>query len=263
MRAKGVVAAAVVAVVVAAAECGAAAEGPAYGYPGPPRVLLRGQHAYSSTVGSVRVSYLLYAPSGYASGTRRWPLIVFLHGSGERGTDPRQLDAQPLPKTLARTTRFPAVVFSPQLPPPYTWWSDFVGPVDALVLQLEARYRIDPRRVYLTGLSLGGFGTWSYGLRHPRRFAALVPIAGGYIQGSTAVPNDICILRRTPIWVFHGADDATVYPYQSEVLVRALRRCGSEVVRFTLYPGVDHRGSWARAYRDPALWKWLFAQRRR
>lgn len=130
------------------------------------------------------------------------------------------------------------------------------------MLRLEARYRIDRRRVYLTGLSLGGFGTWWYGLRHPRRFAALVPIAGGYIQGSTSVPGQVCALRTMPIWVFHGADDTTVYPYQSEVLVRALRRCGSSVVRFTLYPGVGHPGSWSRAYGDPALWKWLFAQRR-
>lgn len=214
-------------------------------------------------VGQVRVRYLLYAPAAYARGTSRWPLIVFLHGSGERGTDPRLLERQPLPKTLGGTTRFPAIVVSPQLPPPYTWWSDFIAPMDALVLRLEARYRIDPRRVYLTGLSLGGFGTWSYGLRSPGRFAALVPIAGGYIQGSRAVPTDICVLRRMPIWVFHGADDTTVYPYQSEVLVRALRRCGSRVVRFTLYPGVDHLDSWPRAYADPALWTWLFAQRRR
>jgi predicted peptidase len=209
------------------------------------------------------VGYLLYAPAGYASGMQRWPLIVFLHGSGERGTDPSLLDRQPLPETLAGTTRFPAVVFSPQLPPQYSWWSDFIAPVDALVRRLEARYRIDPRRVYLTGLSLGGFGAWSYGLRHPRRFAALVPIAGGYIQGSTAVPANICALHAMPIWVFHGAADTTVYPYQSEVLVDALRRCGSTVVRFTLYPGVDHRDSWPRAYGDPALWRWLFAQRRR
>jgi predicted peptidase len=252
----------VVAVGAAAAALGAAAR-PASGFRAPPRVLLPGQHAYSSTVGHVRVRYLLYAPAGYTSGTRRWPLIVFLHGSGERGTDPRELQAQPLPETLAGTTRFPAVVLSPQLPPPYTWWSDFFAPVDALVRRLESRYRIDPRRVYVTGLSLGGFGTWSYGLLHPRRFAALVPIAGGYIQGSTAVPNDICALRAMPIWAFHGADDTTVYPYQSEVLVRALRRCGSKLVRFTLYRGVDHMGSWRRAYSDPALWKWLFAQRRR
>jgi poly(3-hydroxybutyrate) depolymerase len=176
----------------------------AVAYTAPPQQLAPGQHAYASTVGHVRVRYLLYAPAAYAKGTQRWPLVVFLHGSGERGTDPSVLDAQPLPKTLATTRRFPAVVLSPQLPPLYIWWSDFIGPVDSLVLRLETEYRIDPGRVYLTGLSLGGFGTWSYGLRHPERFAALVPIAGGYIQGSTVVPQDICRLRSMPIWAFHG-----------------------------------------------------------
>jgi len=149
------------------------------------------------------------------------------------------------------------------VPPPYFWWSDLIEPVDALVRQIERRYRIDPRRVYLTGLSLGGFGTWRYALQHPTRFAALVPIAGGYVQGSSAIPPNICVLRRTPIWAFHGSADTIVYPYQSETLVKALRACGSTVVRLTLYPGVDHFGSWPRAYADPSLWKWLFAQRRR
>jgi len=264
MLARSAAVASVLAVGLAASGIGAAGlRESAQTYPGPPRKLLPGQHAYSSVVDHVRVSYLLYAPAGYSTGTKRWPLIVFLHGSGERGTDPNALVAQPLPKTLASTTSFPAVVFSPQLPPPYAWWSEFTRPVDGLVSRLEARYRIDPRRVYLTGLSLGGFGTWSYGLQHPHRFAALVPIAGGYIQGSRSVPSTICALRAVPIWAFHGADDTTVYPYQSEVLVQALRRCGSRVVRFTLYPGVDHLGSWPRAYGDPALWRWLFAQRRR
>ena len=211
----------------------------------------------------MRVNYLLYAPAAYGRNPqRRWPLIVFLHGSGEKGDNPELLDAQPLPKTLAATTMFPALVFSPQLPPRLAWWSDLIEPVDALVQQLETRYAVDRRRIYLTGLSLGGFGTWWYGLHHPNRFAALVPIAGGYIQGSSSVPPDICVLRSMPIWAFHGALDTIVYPYQSETLVKALRACGSKVVRLTLYPGVDHFGSWPRAYADPALWKWLFAQRR-
>lgn len=242
----------------AAASIAAAAQA----YPAPPPTLRPGQHAYSSVVDGVRLRYLLYAPAGYATGKRRWPLVVFLHGSGERGTDPLLLEKQPLPKSLATATSFPAVVLSPQLSPPYAWWSDALGPLDALVRKVEARYRIDPHRVYLTGLSLGGFGTWHYGLAHPERFAALVPIAGGWIQGSTGVPADVCRLRTMPIWAFHGSADTIVAPYQTEVLVRALRRCGSKVVRFTLYPGVDHFGSWPRAYADPALWRWLFAQRR-
>ncbi len=249
--------------VIVGVACGGAATAAVRSYPAPPRILRPGQYPYSSLAGKIWLNYLLYAPSGYAKDPkRRWPLIVFLHGSGERGTDPLLVEAQPLPKTLTTTTSFPAVVLSPQVPPPYYTWSDLIDPVDALAQQIEMRYRIDPRRVYLTGLSLGGFGTWRYALQHPTRFAALVPIAGGYVQGSLAIPPNICVLRRTPIWAFHGSADTIVYPYQSEILVKALRACGSSIVRLTLYAGVDHFDSWPRAYADPALWKWLFAQRR-
>jgi predicted peptidase len=243
---------------------GAGATATVRSYPAPPPILRPGQYPYSSLARKVRLNYLLYAPSGYGTDPkRRWPLIVFLHGSGERGTDPLRIEAQPLPKTLTTTTSFPAVVLSPQLPPTYSWWTSLLEPVDALVQQTERRYRIDTRRVYLTGLSLGGFGTWRYGLQHPTRFAALVPIAGGYVPGSSAIPRNICALRGTPIWAFHGLADTIVSPSQSETLVKALRTCGSSVVRLTLYGGVNHFGSWPRAYADPALWKWLFAQRQR
>jgi len=250
-------------VVALGAAYGGTATGATSSYPAPPRTLQAGQHPYSSVAGNTRLNYLLYAPSAYRTDPRRrWPLVVFLHGSGERGTDPLQLVDEPLPNTLATTTGFPAVVVSPQAPATYYSWSDLIEPVDALVQQIETRYRIDPRRVYLTGLSMGGFGTWHYALQHPTRFAALVPIAGGYVQGSRAIPPNICVLRRTPIWAFNGTADTIVYPYQPEILVQALRACGSTVVRLTLYQGVDHFGSWPRAYADPALWKWLFAQRR-
>jgi predicted peptidase len=216
--------------------------------------------AAASATQVVRVNYLLYAPAAAEKNPgRRWPLVVFLHGYGERGADPRLLTAQPLPRTLARTTSFPAIVVSPQLPLRFTGWSEMIEPVDALVQRLVARYPVDRRSLYLTGLSTGGFGTWTYALRHPRRFAALVPIAGGYEQGG--VPRNICALKKVPIWAFHGALDTIITPYHSEILVNALRTCGSRVVRFTLYPGVDHFHSWLRAYADPALWRWLFSQR--
>lgn len=239
-------------------------------FPVAPPMPLPGQHRYSAGVrlgrGSrarvVQVNYLLYAPAAYRrTRKRRWPLLVFLHGGGERGDDPQQLTAQPLPRTLARTTTFPAVVVSPQLPLRLTFWTALIEPVDVLVRRLAARYAIDPRRLYLTGLSTGGFGTWEYGLRYPRRFAALVPIAGGF-PGTSGVPRGICALRNVPIWAFHGAADATVLPYQEEALVRALHRCGSTRVRFTLLPGVGHSGSWHHAYADDALWDWLFSKRR-
>lgn len=207
----------------------------------------------------VQVNYLLYAPAAAGKNPkRRWPLIVFLHGYGERGADPQLLAAQPLPRTLAHTTSFAAIVVSPQLPLQFTGWSEMIEPVDVLVQRLVARYPVDRRRLYLTGLSTGGFGVWTYALRHPRRFAALVPIAGGYEQGG--VPRNICTLENVPIWAFHGALDTIITPDHSEILVNALRACGSKVVRFTLYPGVDHFHSWPRAYADPVLWRWLFAQ---
>lgn len=250
--------------IASAAAFGATAAGSTRGYPAPPRTLQGGQHAYTSLAAGVRLNYLLYAPGGYRTAARRrWPLIVFLHGSGQRGNDPLALLDEPLPKTLATTTSFPAIVLSPQAPASVYAWSELIEPVDALVRQIEARYRIDPRRVYLTGLSMGGFGTWHYALAHPTRFAALVPIAGGYLQGSRAIPPNICSLKREPIWAFNGTADTIVYPYQPEILVQALRACGSTSVRLTLYQGVDHFGSWPRAYADPALWRWLFAQRRR
>jgi predicted peptidase len=238
-------------------------------YPVAPARLLPGQHPYSAGVRVttsgharvVQVNYLLYVPAAYGRHPkRRWPLIVFLHGGGERGNDLRLLTNQPLPKTLARTTRFPAIVVSPQLPLRFTFWSNMIDPVDAVVRRLAARYTIDRRRLYLTGLSTGGFGVWEYGLRHPHRFAALVPIAGGY-PGTSGPPAGICALRNLPIWAFHGAEDTTVLPYQEEALVKALRRCGSRVARFTLLAGVDHSGSWVRAYKDASLWRWLFAKR--
>lgn len=239
-------------------------------FPLAPSRLVPGQHPYSAGVEIVagararivQLNYLLYAPAAYRRDAgRRWPLIVFLHGGGERGDDPRLLTAQPLPETLAKTTAFPAIVVSPQLPLSYTFWTDLIEPVDALVRRLARRYPIDRQRVYLTGLSTGGFGTWQYGLEHPHRFAALVPIAGGY-PGTFGVPAGICALRDVPIWAFHGKADTTVLPYQEEALVKALRRCGSTVVRFSLLTGVGHSGSWHRAYADPELWRWLFSQRR-
>jgi predicted peptidase len=105
---------------------------------------------------------------------------------------------------------------------------------------------------------MGGYGAWDFAFRYPKRFAAIVPIAGGY-EGSRAVPENICELRRVPIWVFHGNSDTIVIPFEAEVLVDALRACGSNV-RFTLYPDVNHEDSFLRAYADPELYLWLLMQ---
>ena len=131
--------------------------------------------------------------------------------------------------------------------------------ITALVDWIETQYTIDPQRIYLTGFSMGGYGTWALGLSSPDRFAALVPVAGGWESGSDAVPPNICDLASKPIWVFHGAQDETVKPAQSEVLVNALRACGSDV-RFTLLPKTAHAASGVLPYTGSELYDWLLQQ---
>jgi predicted peptidase len=233
-------------------------------------VMRTGQHACSSKVQTettsgtrrtVTVNYLLYLPDAYVQASRRkWPLILFLHGSDERGKDLELLTTQPLPKMLAQQADFPFIVVSPQLPLARRSWSDRIEPLNRLLDRIASVYAVDRRRVYLTGISLGAFGAWEFALRYPNRFAAIVPIAGGYKYQRNTVPENICDLKDIPIWVFHGGSDTTIRPNQSQILVDALKACGSKV-RFTLYPGVDHVESWTRAYADPGLYKWLLKQK--
>ena len=212
---------------------------------------------------AVEVNYLLYLPGEYGRDPQqKWPLILFLHGSGERGSDLDLLKRQPLPKRLEEEKNFPFIVLSPQLPLAMGNWSEWIGPVKALTDQIQAAYSVDTHRVYLTGLSLGGFGAWGFALRYPRTFAAMVPIAGGYRFQSHAIPETICDLKHLPVWVFHGARDTNVLPAQSEEMVKALRACGGDV-RFTLYPDADHSASWTRAYADPDVYAWLLEKRLR
>jgi predicted peptidase len=205
----------------------------------------------------VPVNYLLYLPAGYGREPgKEWPLILFLHGRGERGDDLALLKRHPLPEMLARQADFPFIVVSPQLSLDQLWWSAMIDPLNTLLDQVVARYAVDSRRIYLTGLSMGGFGTWEFALRYPERFAAIVPIAGGWQEYSLQAPQNICALKNVPTWVFYGAQDTIVNPMQSQVLVAALQACGGEV-RSTVYPDADHEGSWRRAYADPQLYAWL------
>ena len=231
-----------------------------------------GQHPYSFKVQiesasnitkAVEVNYLLYLPDDYGKDPQqKWSLILFLHGVGERGSDLERLKQQPLPKTLDQQRSFPFIVVSPQLPLAMEDWSDLIDPVKLLLDQIQVTYSVDTQRVYLTGLSMGGFGAWKFALRYPRRFAAIVPIAGGYRYQSNATPENICDLKDLPVWVFHGARDTIVVPSRSEAMVGALKACGGNV-RFTLYPDADHVASWTRAYADPELYKWLLEQKLR
>ena len=196
---------------------------------------------------------LLYTPQAAQAGAPL-PLVLFLHGSGERGRDLNRVRLQGLPRELEIGRDLPAHVLAPQCPEG-VWWEDVAARLSALLDNVEGRLSIDPDRVLVTGLSMGGFGTWALALREPGRFAALAPVCGG------GDPTRAAELAHLPQRVFHGALDEVVPPERSAEMVEALRAAGADV-RFTLYPDLAH-DSWTRAYGEAGLYDWLLAQRRK
>jgi predicted peptidase len=201
----------------------------------------------------VALDYLIYLPDDYDK-QDSWPLLVFLHGAGERGNDLELVKKHGPPKLVEAGKSYPFIVVSPQCPS-NQWWSSKMVELTALVDEIESKYKVDKDRVYLTGLSMGGFGTWSLAAYRPERFAALVPICGGGEQLAARA------LRSVPVWVFHGAKDPVVPLKRSEDMVEALKRLGSDV-KFTVYPDALH-DSWTATYDDPKLYEWLLAQKRK
>lgn len=197
----------------------------------------------------VKLNYLLYLPPKYETGKQKWPLVVFLHGAGETGNDLKMVKKHGPPK-LAEKKDFPFILVSPQAPT-RGWMPEAVN---GLIEEVMAHYRVDPDRVYLTGLSMGGYGTWALASAYPGKFAAAVPICGG---GNPVMADK---LKNLPLWVFHGAKDTTVQPVQSKTMVDAVKKAGGNV-KLTIYPEAGH-DSWTETYDDPQMWKWLLSQRR-
>ncbi|MEN7550503.1 alpha/beta hydrolase [Rapidithrix thailandica] len=195
-------------------------------------------------------NYLLYVPSQKpASG--KYPLLLFLHGSGERGEDLEKVKTHGPPSFLNDSTDFPFVVVSPQCPEGQRW---NIPLLLRLLDQIEQKLPIDTDREYVTGLSMGGFGTWELAQAAPSRFAAIAPICGG--GDSTR----LCVMKHVPTWVFHGGKDQVVPPAYSEKMVKGLRALGAEV-KYTLYPELYH-DSWSITYANPELYKWLLQHKR-
>jgi predicted peptidase len=196
---------------------------------------------------TVKLNYLLYLPEGYDSDTsKRWPLMLFLHGAGESGNDLSKVKLHGPPKIVESKKDFPFIVVSPQSPG-RGWNPDTLN---ALLDDLVKNHRVDPDRVYLTGLSMGGFGTWALAAAHPERFAAIAPICGG------GNPRDAGKIKDLPIWVFHGAKDPTVPLRSSQAMVDALKEANAPEVKFTIYPDAGH-DSWTESYNNPDLYKWF------
>jgi predicted peptidase len=227
----------------------------------PPRTQMVKQFRFTKTQ-RLKVNYLLFLPEGYkAKGEKRWPLILFLHGAGERGTNIWKVATHGPPKNVAEHPDFPFIVVSPQCPEHEVWSKDTLL---ALLDEITAQYAVDASRVYLTGLSMGGYGTWDLGLAHPERFAAIVPICGG------GQPISIMLssrekgpaLKTLGVWAFHGGKDPVVPLEESQRMVDALKKAGVPDVKFTVYPEAQH-DSWTQTYNNPELYEWLLKHERR
>jgi predicted peptidase len=202
--------------------------------------------------------YLLFLPESYgADATKRWPLILFLHGAGERGKNLTIVAKHGPPKIDTSATNFPFIVVSPQCPAGEKWSNEIML---ALLDEIEAKYPVDTKRIYLTGLSMGGFGTWSLGLSHPEKFAAIAPICGGG-DFITAFLADKAQLTTLPIWAFHGAKDPVVPIEESERMVGYMKKIGVKEVKFTVYPEAQH-DCWTQTYSNPELFDWFLKHSR-
>jgi len=220
------------------------------------------KHFHFSKTVSADVNYLLFLPKGYdEKAEKRWPMILFLHGAGERGTDIWKVAVHGPPKNVATHPDFPFIVVSPQCPERQVWSRDvLLGLLD----EVTAKYAVDTSRVYLTGLSMGGYGTWDLGLTHPERFAAIVPICGGgqIISVLLSSSDRGRALKSLGVWAFHGGKDPVVPLEESQRMVDALKKAGVEDVHLTVYPEAGH-DAWTETYTNPKLYDWLLKHERR
>lgn len=198
----------------------------------------------------VKLQYLLALPKGYAD-QESWPVLLFLHGAGERGSDLNLVKKHGPPKLIEAGQEFPFIVVSPQCPGG-RWWESFE--LAALLDEIEANYKVDKDRIYVTGLSMGGYGTWALTAYQPKRFAAIAPICGG------GEPFMTRLYSHVPTWVFHGDEDNVVPLARSESMVEALKSAGGNV-KFTVYEGVGH-DSWTETYANDEFYKWLLEQKK-
>jgi len=197
------------------------------------------------------VHYLLSLPKDYSK-QDKCPLMIFLHGMGERGTDLNRVKVHGPPKIVSKSNTTPFIIVSPQCPRSEFWRVDKLS---KLLDHILATTKADPRRVYLTGLSMGGYGTWAWAAGEPQRFAAAIPICGG------GNPANAGKLVELPIWAFHGGKDKVVALSKSNAMVDAIKKAKGTKVKLTVYPKAGHN-SWTKTYNNPEIYKWLLSHKR-
>ncbi len=199
--------------------------------------------------------YVLFVPHDY-KGDKKYPVILFLHGAGERSGGKKQpVEVGIGPAIKKHEKSFPFLVVIPQAAK--TWQAKSADAERALAMlaEVEKDYKVDPKRVYLSGLSMGGFGTWSLAIAHPEKWAAIVPVCG---RGDT---KQAAKIKDIPCWCFHGDADTAVKVEGSRSMIAALKEAGGSP-KYTEYPGVGHN-SWDRAYATKELYEWLLQQHKK
>jgi predicted peptidase len=198
----------------------------------------------------ITLDYLLSLPAHYDQ-KDKWPLLLFLHGAGERGSDLNLVKRHGPPKLIGQGKSFPLIVVTPQCPIDRTW-----QPLEltALLDDVVTKHNVDQDRIYVSGLSMGGFGTWELAAYAPERFAAIVPICGGGEAFWTKR------MTHLPVWAFHGAKDPGVPLRRSQEMVDELKKNGGSV-NFTIYPEAGH-DSWTETYDNPKVYEWLLQHKR-
>jgi predicted peptidase len=215
---------------------------------------------------TIGCEYLISLPKDYDAKSKKGsPLILFLHGAGERGTNVWKATTHGPSKQTIEHPDFPFILVTPLCPSNSTWSDEILL---ELLDEVTKKYSVDETRIYLTGLSMGGFGTWSLGLGYPEKFAAIAPICGGGNAGPIILaqhgydPGRAKALKTLPIWAFHGGKDTVVPVEESKRLIEGLKQLGVEEIDLTIYPEAQHN-SWTETYSNPELYAWFLKHQRK
>jgi predicted peptidase len=212
-------------------------------------------HVYSQPKPKADYNYLIYLPKDYYEQTRSYPLVIYLHGGSHKGNDLNKLKEYGLPYLVDKGTDFDFIIVSPQCPNHKYWSSE--NWVEPLFEKIQVKYRVNIDKVYLTGISMGGYGTFIVAMDHPDKFAAIVPLCGGCNDSDT---TRICNLKDIPVWAFHGTGDDLIPISETERIVHALDKCKGKI-EFTKLEGEGH-GIQYLYEKHPQIYEWMLKQSR-
>ena len=202
---------------------------------------------------TVTLKYMIYLPEDYGKESRKhWPLMLYLHGRGVPWNDTGKVGMGVPSVIIDQCKKYGVIMVAPHCGEE-SWWPDETDLLIGLLNDMESRYKIDKKREYVMGLSMGGYGTWALAIQQPKRFAAIAPICGG------ADPKYAPVVKDISMWVFHGEKDSVVPFSQSKNMVDAIKAAGGNP-KFTAYPDLDHN-SWSATWDNPEFWAWLFGEK--